>query len=110
MSPLGGRSDEELLSSFLGGEESCFRELMDRHEQKIFGVALKITGSRADALDATQDAFLTAFRRAETFRGDAAFGTWLYRIAINASKDVVRKRKPTEELTEDGTLAAPGRV
>ena len=109
MSPVG-RSDEELLSSFLDGEESCFRQLMDRHEQKIFGVALKITGSRADALDATQDAFLTAFRRAETFRGDSAFGTWLYRIAINASKDVVRKRKPTEELVEDTTVSSQGRV
>ena len=110
MNMAGGRSDEELLASFLGGDELCFSELMDRHEQKIFAVALKITGSRADALDATQEAFVTAFRRAEAFRGEAAFGTWLFRIAINAAKDVVRKRKPTEELPEDGGGFAHGRV
>jgi RNA polymerase sigma-70 factor (ECF subfamily) len=105
-----GRTDEELLASFLRGDEASFGELMGRHEQKVFAVALKITGSRADALDATQDAFVTAFRRADTFRGEAAFGTWLFRIAINAAKDVVRKRKPTEELPEDGGGVVGGRV
>ena len=53
MSMTGGRSDEELLSSFLRGDESSFGELMGRHEQKVFAVALKITGSRADAIPAT---------------------------------------------------------
>jgi RNA polymerase sigma-70 factor (ECF subfamily) len=107
MKATGGRNDEELLSAFLEGDERSFGELMDRHEQKIFAVALKITGSRPDALDATQDAFITAFRRAETFRGDSAFGTWLYRIAINAAKDVVRRRRPTEELSEQGAIGGP---
>jgi RNA polymerase sigma-70 factor (ECF subfamily) len=51
-----------------------------------------MTGSRADALDATQDAFILAFRRASSFRGDAAFSTWLYRIAINSCKDFLRKK------------------
>ena len=53
---------------------------------------LRMTGSRADALDATQEAFILAFRRASSFRGEAAFSTWLYRIAINACKDFLRKR------------------
>lgn len=106
----GGRSDEELLSSFLHGDEPAFGELMSRHEQKVFAVALRITGTRSDALDATQEAFVTAFRRAESFRGEAAFGTWLFRIAINAAKDVVRKRKPTEELPAEGGWISQGRV
>ena len=110
MSMTGGRSDEELLSSFLRGDESSFGELMGRHEQKVFAVALKITGSRADAMDASQEAFVTAFRRADTFRGESAFGTWLFRIAINAAKDVVRKRKPTEELPAEGGWVSQGRV
>ncbi len=110
MSMTGEPSDPDLLASFLAGDESSFGLLMDRHEQKVFAVALKITGSRADALDAVQDAFLTAFRRAETFRGEAAFGTWLFRIAINAAKDVVRKRKPTEDLVEEQAGSAGGRV
>ena len=94
-------SDEDLLASFLEGSERSFEQLMERHEPRVFAVALQITGSHSDAYDATQDAFVTAFRRAATFRGEAAFGTWLYRIAINASKDIVRKRKPTEELDTD---------
>lgn len=110
MNTGGGRSDEELLSSFLHGDEFCFQELMGRHEQKVFAVALKITGSRADAMDAAQEAFVTAFRRAESFRGEAAFGTWLYRIAINAAKDVVRKRKPTEELPGEAGWVSQARV
>ena len=95
------QSDEDLLSSFLEGSQRSFEELMSRHEPRVFAVALKITGSHPDAYDATQDAFVTAFRRASTFRGEAAFGTWLYRIAINASKDIVRKRKPTQELEDE---------
>ena len=105
----GGLSDEELLSSFLEGSQRSFEELMSRHEPRVFAVALKITGSHPDAYDATQDAFVTAFRRASTFRGEAAFGTWLYRIAINASKDVVRKRKPTEELEDENKDRAAAR-
>jgi RNA polymerase sigma-70 factor (ECF subfamily) len=87
-----GRSDAQLLDAFVAGERSAFEELVRRHEDRLFGLALRMTGNRADALDATQDAFVAAFRRAPSFRGDAAFGTWLYRIAINATQDLLRKR------------------
>jgi RNA polymerase sigma-70 factor (ECF subfamily) len=90
--------DEELLRAFLSGDASSFDELMRRHEQRIFALALRLTGDRADALDATQDAFVVAFRRAETFRGDAAFSTWLYRIGINACNDLLRKKRKQETL------------
>jgi RNA polymerase sigma-70 factor (ECF subfamily) len=90
--------DEDLLREFLGGNASSFDELMRRHEQRIFALALRLTGNRADALDATQDAFIVAFRRAETFRGDAAFSTWLYRIGINACNDLLRKKRKQEPL------------
>jgi RNA polymerase sigma-70 factor (ECF subfamily) len=86
------RSDEQLLEAFVSGERAAFEELVRRHEDRLFGLALRMTGNRTDALDATQDAFVAAFRRARSFRGDAAFGTWLYRIAINATQDVLRKR------------------
>lgn len=85
-------SDEDLLGRFVAGEEAAFDTLMRRHEDRVFGVALRMTGDRADALDATQDTFVQAFRRAGSFRGDAAFGTWLYRIAINACHDLLRRR------------------
>jgi RNA polymerase sigma-70 factor (ECF subfamily) len=107
-------ADEELLKQFLNGEEPAFTELVRRHEDRIFALALKMTGNRTDALDATQDTFILAFRQASKFRGDSAFGTWLYRIGINASKDLLRKRKrlpePNAELNEfrEEQSGAPG--
>jgi RNA polymerase sigma-70 factor (ECF subfamily) len=88
----GTDDDRELLRRALEGDNQAFSTLLARHEDRIFALALRMTGSRADALDATQDAFILAFRRASSFRGDAAFSTWLYRIAINACKDFLRKR------------------
>lgn len=87
------RTDEDLLRSFLDGNQTSFAELMTRHEERIFSLAYRMTGDRADALDATQEAFIAAFRQAGNFRFDSAFGTWLYRIAINSCHDLLRKRK-----------------
>ena len=85
-------SDAELLERSAGGSGVAFGVLMRRHEDRIFALALRMLGERADALDATQDAFISAFKQAKSFRGDAAVGTWMYRIAINACKDFARKR------------------
>ena len=74
------------------GDTAAFGALMKRHEERIFGLALRITGDRSDALDATQDAFISAYRQAASFRGDSAVGTLLDRIAANACKDLLRKR------------------
>jgi RNA polymerase sigma-70 factor (ECF subfamily) len=97
---LGGTADEELLRRFVRGEEAAFSELMRRHEDRMFALAYRITGDRSDALDATQEAFVSLFRRAASFRGDSAFSTWLYRIGMNAAYDVVRRRHPAESLPE----------
>jgi RNA polymerase sigma-70 factor, ECF subfamily len=97
-------TDEALVEVFLKGREAAFTELVHRHEDRIFTLALKMMGNRADALDATQDTFILAFRQASKFRGESAFGTWLYRIGINACRDLLRKRKrlpdPEDELPE----------
>ena len=87
------RSDHDLLDAFLEGDNDAFSGLMERHEDRIFGLCLKMLHNRSDALEASQEIFITAFRRASSFRGDSAFGTWLYRIGINHCKDVLRKRK-----------------
>lgn len=104
----GKLSDEELLSRFLAGNEDAFTELMRRHEDRVFALAMRMTGNRADALDATQETFIQAFRKAARFRGDSAFGTWLWRIGINACNDVLRKRKrapvPEEEPPEEQSV------
>lgn len=86
-------SDAELLARSAEGSGAAFGILMRRHENRIFAMALRMLGDRADALDATQDAFIAAFRQSKSFRGDAAVGTWLYRIGINACKDFARKKK-----------------
>lgn len=85
-------SDAELLSKAASGSGGAFGVLMRRHEDRMFAMALRMLGQRADALDATQEAFIAAFKQAKSFRGESAVGTWLYRIGINACKDLARKR------------------
>jgi RNA polymerase sigma-70 factor (ECF subfamily) len=102
------RSDEQLLEAFLSGDESAFELLIKRHQDRMFALALRMTGDRADALDATQDAFISALRNARSFKGTAAFSTWLYRIGINSCTDLLRRRKrlvPTEEIEPPGAAA-----
>ena len=84
--------DQELLRRAASGDTKAFDVLVGRHEDKIFSLAMRMLGDRADALDATQDAFISAYRRAHSFKGDSAVGTWLSRIAINACKDLIRKK------------------
>jgi RNA polymerase sigma-70 factor (ECF subfamily) len=98
---IGQAPDEDLLRRFVDGDEDAFSELMRRHEDRVFAAAYRITGDRSEALDATQEAFISLFKGAKSFRGDAAFSTWLYRIGMNAAYDVVRKRRPTVEAHPD---------
>jgi RNA polymerase sigma-70 factor, ECF subfamily len=86
------RSDETLLAAHLRGDPRAFGELVGRHERRVYGLCLRILGSREDAEDATQEAFLAALRKAASFRQAAAFSTWLYRIAVNAATDQARRR------------------
>ncbi|HEX2057367.1 MAG TPA: sigma-70 family RNA polymerase sigma factor [Actinomycetota bacterium] len=101
---VAGLPDEDLLGRAAAGDQAAFSALVRRHEDRVFGIALRITGDRADALDATQDTFVAVFRQAGTFRAEAAFTTWLYRVAVNACRDLLRKRRrfpePAEELPE----------
>lgn len=90
--------DADLLRASAAGDGAAFTELMRRHEDKVFSIALRILGNRSDALDATQDTFVTIFRKASTFRGEAAFSTWLYRIALNTCRDLLRRRARTVPL------------
>ena len=99
--------DEALVKRTVAGDRRAFDALVRRHEDRIFALALRMLGDRADALDATQDAFLAAFRQAKNFRFDSAFGTWLYRIAINACKDSLR-RKSRLRLSDEEPIENPG--
>jgi len=85
--------DEELVRRYLEGDPQAFAVLVDRHSPRVYNVALRMLGDADEARDATQDAFLTVVRKATQFRGEAAFSTWLHRIAVNACYDILRKRR-----------------
>jgi len=86
-------TDIELVGRVLSGDHDAFEAIMRQHEDRVFSVCLRITGNRDRALDAAQETFLTVFRKAAQFKGDAALGTWIYRIAVNTCYDQLRKAK-----------------
>ena len=96
--------DEDLVRRAVAGDVSAFGVLVERHERRVYNLALRMTGREEDARDATQDAFLTALRRLSTFRGDAAFTTWLHRVAVNACYDLLRRRGRGPVLERDADL------
>ncbi|GAA3240328.1 RNA polymerase sigma factor SigM [Streptomyces lavendulae] len=85
------RSDQELLASHVDGDPHAFGELVRRHRDRLWAVALRTLGDREEAADAVQDALVSAYRAAHTFRGDSAVTTWLHRITVNACLDRARK-------------------
>lgn len=86
-----GRSDQELLALHVAGDPDAFGELVRRHRDRLWAVALRTLGDREEAADAVQDALVSAYRAAHTFRGESAVTTWLHRITVNACLDRARK-------------------
>ena len=84
------------------GELGAFEELYRAHAGRIFGLALRMLGNPADAEDQMQEIFLAAHRKLEGFRGEAALGTWLYRLAMNQILDHVRSRAARAGQVTDG--------
>jgi RNA polymerase sigma-70 factor (ECF subfamily) len=99
----GERSDRELVAAHVEGDPEAFGILFRRHRDRLWAVALRTTGDPEDAADALQEAMIAAFRRASTYRGDAAVTTWLHRIVVNACLDRLRRRKvrATQPLPDD---------
>jgi RNA polymerase sigma-70 factor, ECF subfamily len=94
-----GDDDGMLVARAAAGDASAFGELVSRYQQRVYRLACRLT-SETDAADILQETFLQAFRHLTSFRGDSRFGTWLYRIATNASlmHRRSRARRPTESL------------
>jgi RNA polymerase sigma-70 factor (ECF subfamily) len=95
--------DRALLAAHLAGDPEAFAELVRRHRDRLWAVALRTLGDPEDAADAVQNALISAFRGAASYRGDAAVTTWLHRIVVNACLDLVRRRKvrETDPLPDD---------
>jgi RNA polymerase sigma-70 factor (ECF subfamily) len=99
------RADEEqsFIDRCLAGETEHFRPLVQRYQRLAFSVAQRMLGSRADAEDVCQQAFVDAYAALDRFSGEGranAFSTWLLRIVINRSKDVLKSKKRTEAPLE----------
>ena len=97
------QEEESLIERCLKGEVEAFRPLVQRYQRLAFSVALRMLGSRADAEDIAQQAFVDAFNALERFDGEGrqhAFSTWLLRIAVNRSKDVLKSKRRTEQPLE----------
>jgi RNA polymerase sigma-70 factor (ECF subfamily) len=86
-------NDAELLRAHVAGDRDAFGELIRRHRDRLWAVALRTLGDREEAADALQEAMLSAYRAADRFRGESAVTTWLHRIVVNACLDRVRRRQ-----------------
>jgi RNA polymerase sigma-70 factor (ECF subfamily) len=97
-------SDAVLIERYLRGDVSAFNDLMRAHQDRVFAICLRMLRDREAALDATQDTFITVFRKVDRFSGHSAFSTWLYRVAVNTCYDQARRRgrQAAEPLPEDG--------
>ncbi len=98
------RSDADLLRAHAAGDAFAFEELVRRHRDRLWAIALRTTRDREEAADALQDALISAYKAAGSFRGDAAVTTWLHRIVVNACLDRMRRRqtRATVQLPEEG--------
>jgi RNA polymerase sigma-70 factor, ECF subfamily len=96
-------TDKELLAAHVAGDADAFGTLFARHQQRMWAVALRTVRNPDDAADAVQEAAISAYRHASSFRGDAAVTTWLHRIVVNACLDRLRRRaaRPADSLTDD---------
>jgi RNA polymerase sigma-70 factor (ECF subfamily) len=86
----------ELVARAQAGDGEAFGVLFEQHKKRVYSLCLLMTGDVADAEDLTQDAFIQVFRKLGTFRGDSAFSTWLYRVAVNTVLMSLRRRKPKQ--------------
>jgi RNA polymerase sigma-70 factor (ECF subfamily) len=98
--------EKELVRRLSSGDPAAFRELVEAYKKKMYYFALDMVGNPADAEDISQEVFLKAFRGFKTFKRGAKLGSWLYRIAYNASVDHLRRRSLAPEPVEDAVLDA----
>ena len=112
--------DRRLIAECLGGRRDAFGELVARYQARLYNAAARLVGNPEDAADVVQDAFLNAYQSLHSFKGDAEFFTWLYRIAFNTAISQKRKKRavvsldgkggsdPTREPTDESEYVRPG--
>ena len=103
MTNRGMSDDAQLIAAARAGERPAFGALVERYQDRLFHSLLHALGSREDALDACQEAFVQAYVKLERFQEKSQFYTWLYRIAVNRASSMHRRRrpKPTVDVRND---------
>lgn len=103
-------TDEELVAAVVAGDEAAFEQLVHRYSGRIYGIALGMLRSEQDARDVVQETFLNLHRKADSFRGDASFRTWICRVGTNNAlmKLRRRRRKPETSLEIEDPEGGPG--
>jgi RNA polymerase sigma-70 factor (ECF subfamily) len=94
------KDDFQFVAAALAGQKEAFGQLVERYQDRLIHAISRYLGSVEDAHDVAQDAFVQAYTRLASFRGEAAFYTWLYRIAFNLAMTRVRRRRPMQSLDQ----------
>jgi RNA polymerase sigma-70 factor, ECF subfamily len=95
--PVTAVDDGALVQQCLAGDTAAFDELVERHRRQVYQVCYRFVNNHEDASDLAQDAFLRAYRALHTFKGNSAFSTWLYRVAVNVCLNRVSERRAATE-------------
>lgn len=97
--------EQQLVKAARAGDADAFETLVLRYEKRVYALTLRMCGNSPDAQEAAQEAFLSAWQSLPFFRGEASFATWLYRLAMNASVDLLRREKRQKAVSlDDGEL------
>lgn len=96
--PMTQDDDSALLAAAQAGETAAFEKLVERHRSRVYGLALRMLNSPEDAAEVLQDAFISAYKNLENFRGDSQFGSWMHRIAANHALMRLRHRKVVRQV------------
>jgi RNA polymerase sigma-70 factor (ECF subfamily) len=97
-------SDEAAVELTRGGDPDAFRVLVERHSRAVYRLAWRMTANSHEAEDIVQETFLRAYKQLKRFDGRAAFGTWVHRIAVNCSLDLIRSRKRRQTDADDDRI------
>jgi RNA polymerase sigma-70 factor (ECF subfamily) len=97
-------TDQNLVKRAQNGDSDAFRLLVERYQRKVFSIAFNVVRDREDAMDLAQDAFVKAFKSLDSFKGEASFYTWIYRIVVNLGIDHTRKSRRYKTVDYDDTL------
>lgn len=99
--PLAGLTDQELVARARDRDVAAFEELLGRHEDKVYRLAVRLLRNESDAQEVLQETFLTAWRSLQSFEGRAQFSSWLYRVAVNAALMLLRSQRRHPQVALD---------